>query len=89
MRGLHTGEALGFLGQTVASLASLGGCFLVWTGMVMAWRRYRFWQRKGVHHERVDLLSNAEDHVATAIHSANKENELDPPDLGTLLRRNS
>ena len=42
VRGLHTGEALGFIGQTVAGLASLGGCFLVWTGMAMAWRRFRF-----------------------------------------------
>ncbi|HEX2229333.1 MAG TPA: PepSY domain-containing protein [Candidatus Binatia bacterium] len=45
VRGLHTGEALGFLGQTVAGLASLGGCFLVWTGLAMAWRRFRY--RKG------------------------------------------
>ncbi len=33
MRGLHTGEAFGFAGQTVAGLASLGGCFLVCTGL--------------------------------------------------------
>ena len=45
VRGLHTGEALGFAGQTVAGLASLGGCFLVWTGFAMAWRRFRYRSR--------------------------------------------
>lgn len=44
-RALHTGEAFGFAGQTVAGLASLGGCFLVWTGLAMAWRRFRSWRR--------------------------------------------
>ena len=44
VRGLHTGEAFGFAGQTVAGLASLGGCFLVWTGLAMAWRRFRSWR---------------------------------------------
>jgi flavodoxin len=41
VRALHTGEAFGVAGQTVAGLASLGGCFLVWTGLAMAWRRFR------------------------------------------------
>jgi uncharacterized iron-regulated membrane protein len=41
VQGLHTGEAFGFFGQTIAGLASLGGCFLVWTGLAMAWRRFR------------------------------------------------
>jgi sulfite reductase (NADPH) flavoprotein alpha-component len=45
VRALHTGEAFGFPGQTVAGLASLGGCFLVWTGLAMAWRRLRSWRR--------------------------------------------
>jgi sulfite reductase (NADPH) flavoprotein alpha-component len=46
MRGLHTGEALGIAGQTVAGVASLGGCFLVWTGLAMAWRRFRYRKRE-------------------------------------------
>lgn len=46
VRGLHTGEALGFPGQTIAGLASLGGCFLVWTGFAMAWRRFRYRKRQ-------------------------------------------
>jgi uncharacterized iron-regulated membrane protein/flavodoxin len=45
-RGLHTGEALGFAGQTVAGLASFGGCFLVWTGLAMAWRRFYYRNRQ-------------------------------------------
>jgi uncharacterized iron-regulated membrane protein/flavodoxin len=46
VRALHTGEAFGFAGQTVAGLASLGGCFLVWTGLAMAWRRFLYRQRE-------------------------------------------
>ncbi len=45
VRALHTGEAFGVVGQTVAGLASLGGCFLVWTGLAMAWRRFRHRKR--------------------------------------------
>lgn len=42
-RFLHTGEALGPIGQAVAGLASLGGAVLVWTGFALAWRRFRGW----------------------------------------------
>jgi uncharacterized iron-regulated membrane protein len=38
-RFLHTGEYFGFIGQTIAGLASLLACFLVYTGTVLAWRR--------------------------------------------------
>ncbi|WP_224249795.1 PepSY-associated TM helix domain-containing protein [Hyalangium gracile] len=40
LRFLHTGEALGWVGQLVAALASLGGGFLVWTGFSLSWRRF-------------------------------------------------
>lgn len=40
MRFLHTGEALGWGGQLVAGLACLGGCFLVYTGFALSWRRF-------------------------------------------------
>ncbi|MBZ4417241.1 PepSY domain-containing protein [Myxococcus sp. RHST-1-4] len=40
LRFLHTGEALGWLGQLAAAVASLGGVFLVWTGFALAWRRF-------------------------------------------------
>lgn len=39
-RTLHTGEAGGLLGQAVALLACLGGLVLVYTGFVLAWRRF-------------------------------------------------
>lgn len=39
-RFLHTGEALGLGGQFFAGLASLGGCFLTYTGFALAWRRF-------------------------------------------------
>lgn len=38
-RFLHTGEALGWAGQVVAGLASLGGVLLTYTGFALAWRR--------------------------------------------------
>ena len=38
-RFLHTGEVLGVPGQTIAGLATLGGVFLVWTGISLAIRR--------------------------------------------------
>lgn len=41
-RFIHTGEAGGLTGQTVALLASVGGAMLVWSGMAMAFRRFFF-----------------------------------------------
>lgn len=40
LRFLHTGEALGWQGQLVAGVASLGGVVLVWTGLALTWRRF-------------------------------------------------
>ncbi len=39
IRYLHTGEALGIVGQTVAGLVSLTSLIMVWTGVALAWRR--------------------------------------------------
>lgn len=39
-RFLHTGQALGWAGQLIAGLACLGGCFLVYTGFALSWRRF-------------------------------------------------
>ncbi len=39
-RWVHTGEAGGLIGQTIAALASLGGAILVWTGIALTWRRF-------------------------------------------------
>jgi uncharacterized iron-regulated membrane protein len=38
-RYLHTGEVLGFWGQTIAGLVSLASLFLVWTGLALSYRR--------------------------------------------------
>jgi len=38
-RWVHTGEAGGVAGQTLAGLASAGAAVLVWTGIALAWRR--------------------------------------------------
>ncbi|HUQ52780.1 MAG TPA: PepSY-associated TM helix domain-containing protein [Gammaproteobacteria bacterium] len=39
IRFLHTGEALGVVGQTIAGLVSLTSVLMVWTGLALAWRR--------------------------------------------------
>jgi len=39
VRFLHTGEALGIVGQTVAGIASFAALFMVWTGLALSWRR--------------------------------------------------
>jgi uncharacterized iron-regulated membrane protein len=47
LRFLHTGEALGWAGQLVAGLASLGAAVLVWTGLALALRRLaRVWRAR-------------------------------------------
>lgn len=38
-RFLHTGEVLGFWGQTIAGLVSFAALFMVWTGFALSWRR--------------------------------------------------
>jgi uncharacterized iron-regulated membrane protein len=43
-RFAHTGEFYGFIGQTIAGLASLGALFLVFTGLMLAWRRFYSWR---------------------------------------------
>lgn len=40
LRFLHTGEALGWLGQLVAALACAGALVLAWTGLALSWRRF-------------------------------------------------
>lgn len=43
VRPVHTGEAGRLPGQLAACLASLGGAFLVFTGLLLAYRRLRGW----------------------------------------------
>lgn len=40
IRFTHTGEAFGLVGQTIAGLASLLACLLVYTGAMLSWRRW-------------------------------------------------
>jgi uncharacterized iron-regulated membrane protein len=40
LRWVHTGEAGGVLGQTLAGVASAGAAVLVWTGLALSWRRF-------------------------------------------------
>lgn len=64
MRFLHTGEALGIVGQTVAGLVSLAAVILVYTGLALTWRRARAWlgrnSRDGARRGREALIPNAE-----------------------------
>ena len=46
VRFVHTGEYYGVAGQTVAGLASLGGAFLVWTGIALSLRRFASWRER-------------------------------------------
>jgi uncharacterized iron-regulated membrane protein len=46
LRFTHTGEVAGVVGQTIAGIVSLGGAVLVWTGLALAWRRFRAWKTR-------------------------------------------
>lgn len=39
LRFIHTGERFGVIGTTIAGLASLAACFLVYTGLALSYRR--------------------------------------------------
>jgi uncharacterized iron-regulated membrane protein len=46
VRFLHTGEALGFFGQTIAGLVSFAAVLMVWTGFALALRRFARWLQR-------------------------------------------
>jgi uncharacterized iron-regulated membrane protein len=46
VRWLHTGEAGGIAGQTLAGAASLAGVMLVYTGVALSLRRYAAWRSR-------------------------------------------
>ncbi len=46
VRTVHTGEAAGLIGQTLAGLASAAGAVLVYTGLALSWRRLRLSRRR-------------------------------------------
>jgi uncharacterized iron-regulated membrane protein len=45
-RFLHTGEAGGIAGQTVAGIATTGAAMLVWTGIWLAFRHLSRWRKR-------------------------------------------
>ena len=51
MRFTHTGEVLGFWGQTLAGLVSLGASVLVLTGLLLSLRRLLAWRRRSARAE--------------------------------------
>lgn len=63
MRYLHTGEALGIVGQTIAGLASFAGIIMVWTGFALALRRLQRWltrkKKMGIRNFRAEEVRGA------------------------------
>ncbi|MCC6240356.1 MAG: PepSY domain-containing protein [Phycisphaerales bacterium] len=58
-RFTHTGEVGGFIGQTIAGLASLGAVVLVITGFTLAWRRLIRPSRAGQNRELAAASASA------------------------------
>jgi uncharacterized iron-regulated membrane protein len=71
MRFAHTGEVLGIAGQTVAGLVSAGGAVLVWTGLALAWRRFRAWRTRRVT-QRDPVPARPRTATAPLIHAENE-----------------
>ena len=70
-RWLHTGEILSWPGQAAAGVASLGGAFLVWTGLALALRRLRAWRQSSIQRSRaVAMAANA---PTASGHAASRE----------------
>jgi uncharacterized iron-regulated membrane protein len=46
LRFAHTGEVLGFAGQTIAGIASFAAVMLVYTGVTLSLRRFAAWRRR-------------------------------------------
>ena len=63
IRFLHTGEALGIGGQTLAGLAAISAAIMVWTGLALALRRFFRWRL------RRQRAVSARDSSASASHS--------------------
>ena len=83
MRFAHTGELGGLPGEAVAGLASLGGAFLMWTGLALALRRLAASRRRfntrvqaGVQHEGSTRGFNTGVHVR--LNPDNYELQADP-----------
>lgn len=57
VRFLHTGEALGLTGQTIAGFASIAAILMVWTGLALALRRFQRWLTKQKRTKEDEVLS--------------------------------
>lgn len=58
-RFTHTGETGGIIGQIIGFIACIGGAFLVWTGFVLAFRRFQKWRSKKISRSGNDFGTNA------------------------------
>lgn len=58
-RFVHTGEAFGFIGQTIAMLASLGAVFLACTGVMLTVRRNAAWRARRARHGAAETVPSA------------------------------
>jgi uncharacterized iron-regulated membrane protein len=56
-RFLHTGEAGGVAGETIAALASAGGAALVLTGLTLSFKRFRSWRTRTRSKEAAPAIS--------------------------------
>ena len=54
-RFTHTGEAFGVIGQATATIASAASAMLVYTGLMLAWRRFRSWRHRRSIPSRVEM----------------------------------
>ena len=61
LRWIHTGEAGGVVGQTIAGFVSLGSAVLVWTGFALAFRRWTSWREHKQSREAVEVAVGARD----------------------------
>jgi uncharacterized iron-regulated membrane protein len=66
LRFIHTGEALGAAGQTIAGIVSLGATVLVWTGIALTLRRFRAWRGRRAKPES-SLGSSPEDRARVLV----------------------
>ncbi len=67
VRWIHTGEAGGILGQTLAMIASLGGAVLVYTGFALTFRRWRNWrQGKAAQNLNAEIIARKPAEAETA-----------------------
>jgi uncharacterized iron-regulated membrane protein len=64
VRFLHTGEALGIGGQTLAGLVSFFAIFMVWTGLALSLRRLlRFIRRRQKGRQQQEIYGTSDNHV--------------------------